>query len=127
MHATQMIARTHEACMACGTPHLLNDLRGPEEERTVCPECARRYPASLLKALFSPGHYILCLAGHPNPIRFSQSIIHGHFASLLAPGGYLEGWFHLVNDSRGGLRQVETVDVRIASIVWCAEETQTDE
>jgi hypothetical protein len=92
-------------CVACGQ---LTD------ELWACGPCSRKYPPSLLKAAGDTFEYAL-QTKTGDVIRFYTATIHGDFCTLV--GGPAEADQVIA----AGYRCPRGINVRIADIVWCAD------
>jgi len=105
---------TATRCAACGKVG-----EWTYETAYACPDCARKYPRSLLKAVSDPFDYALKLRTG-EIIRFTQASISGDYATLY--GDSLSYERPLDNeDNNLPYPFPRGLDVRVSDIVWCAD------
>lgn len=96
-------------CEYCGAPINAN----PADLWITCDGCAKRIPASLMKACHDEFDYVACIAGI-GVLEFSDAKIKGEWVTLNRNSN------HTFRDSppysfeRG-------IEVRLSAILWCAD------
>lgn len=106
-------------CIICGDwmgQRKKNDL---ESGLDVCRNCQRFYPDSLIKASYDPFSYALRL-NTGELIYFNSCEIHGPWVRLNLGSPHWD-WSHYEPPATHLPPFDRGVDVRVSSIVWCAD------
>jgi hypothetical protein len=82
-----------------------------------CPDCRKKYPSSLLKAVCDPFYYALGLKDG-TIIEFTEANIEGDWVTLL---GQEQMGDHPLEKSLYGYRFYRGIQIRYDQIIWCAD------
>ena len=101
-------------CVCCGVK--LGIAFDEGEWALPCPDCARKYPPSLIKACHDPFSYILCLR-NGTTFEFSEAEVKGNWVTISSafPDTALDG------KTPDDLPFPRGVDIKLSEIIWCAD------
>ena len=100
-------------CLVCGKVLITN----PESPKFACEDCSKKYPSSLIKALFDPFDYALGLLDG-TIIRFTQASIRGDWVTLL---GSESAGDHPLETPVYGFKFYRGIQIRFDQIAWCSD------
>ena len=99
-------------CCACKRA-----LEIPEPEGFACPECAKLYPPSLLKACCDEFEYA-CRLATGETVYFTHATISGDYCTLIGVESAAQLTYA---DQKLPHPFPRGLEVRVSSIVWCAD------